>query len=490
MVAFRISGGELDRAMNMASRRISREVSIPGFRPGRAPRRLVERRVGADRLRSDALEDLVPSRMGRILSGTGIAPVLPPLLESVTDADNGALRVEVRVTTWPRLDSPPEYRDRRVEVSRPPDASEEVEQRLQQLRHMYAPLQPVERPIERGDFVVVDMTVTEGGRPVEALALDGFSYEVGSERLTGRIDESLVGREVGDDIRVTAALPDWLQPEVEAQAEDWDDEWDDDDLVEAEMSDAGETAEGTYEISIVEVQSRSLPEVDDDWASEYTGHDSLEELKEEMSQEVADQRIAAEWEMLVNVTVGEVLSDMELELPERLQTAQMELLFRNHLVSLERAGVDHAGYLERTGMTPEQFLEGLRSQAAAVIKSRVLTESVIEAEGLEVGDDELLEVLRRAAREAEDPEAFQKQMAGGDHVEQVRSDMLRARAQAVMAMAVRPVDSDGHPVEIEAPSWVKAWFNPATAPGEIGDGQGDARQSLYEAEVIDDPEDD
>ena len=473
MVSFEISSVELNQAMNRASRRISREVNIAGFRPGRAPRRLVENRVGAERVRTDALEDLVPARMGKILSQTDINPVVPPLLESVTDSGKGAVKVEVRVTTWPRIESIPTYRGKEIEVQEMTSVSDEVDAQLTRLRHMYAPLQTVDRAVERGDFVVIDMTVQEGEQLIEALALDGFSYEVGSERLTAVIDESLVGRQAGDEIKVDAPLPEWFRPEDRHRA----------DLSAGDLDPSGAEV-GTYQIRIGEVQSRSLPELDDEWASEYTGYDSLEELREEMRGEVEEQRNAAQWEMLVAETLKEMTSDLELDLPERLESAQTELLFRNHLTSLEKAELDYMTYLERAGLDHEQFIEGLRDRAVAGLKARVLIEGVIEQEGLVVEDSEVLDVLRKAAREAEDPDGFRQEMEKGVHTEQIRSDMLRARAQAFMAMHVQPIDPNGRPVQVEAPDWVRVWFDPVTEPAEIVDPGGDMGEALYEAEVI------
>ena len=476
MVSFEISSVDLNHAMNRASRRISREVNIAGFRPGKAPRRLVENRVGAERIRADAIEDLVPVRMGRILSQTDINPVVPPLLESVTDSGGGSVKVEVRVTTWPRIESVPTYQGRQIAVQEMPPVSEELDARLTRLRHMYAPLQTVDRAVERGDFVVIDMTVQEGERLIEALALDGFSYEVGSERLTAAIDENLLGRCAGDEIRVDAPLPEWFRPgggDLDAPGS-------------GDTDPSGPEA-GTYRIRIGEVQSRSLPDLDDEWASEYTGHDSLEELREEMRGEVEERRNAAQWEMLVTETMREMTSDLEVDLPERLEAAQTELLFRNHLTSLENAELDYATYLERTGLDHEQFIEGLRGQAVDGLKARVLVEGVIEQEGLVVEDSEVLDVLRKAAQEAEDAEQFRQEMEKGVHTEQIRSDMLRARAQAFMAMHVQPTDPSGQPVQVEAPAWVRAWFEPVNEPAEIVDPGGDMGEALYEAEVIDDP---
>ena len=478
MVSFEISSSDLNQAMNRASRQISRQVSIAGFRPGRAPRRLVENQVGTERIRSDALEELVPPRVGEILAETEIAPVVPPLLESVTDGANGSLRVEVRVTTWPRLESAPDYRGRTIQMQTLPAVSDEVDARIQQLRQMYAPLQTVDRAVEKGDYVVIDMTVMDGERSVESLALDGFSYEVGSERLNARIDEGLMGQEAGDEMEIPAPLPEWLSSQADTP--------DGGELSDTSDGNGSEPAEGLYRIRIVEVQSRSLPELDDDWASDYTGHDSLEDLRNEMGGELETQRIETQWRLLVNETLGELSSELELELPERLETAQMESLFRNHLSSLERAETDYMTYLERVGLTHEEFLEGLRNQAVAGLKSRILIEAVLDSEDLVVEDAELAETLGKAAEDAEDSEAFLRRMKESGQSEQVRSDMLIARAQAFLAMQVQPVDVDGQPVEVEPPSWVRAWFEPADNL-ETGGGSG---ETVYEAEVINDPDPD
>lgn len=478
MVSFEISPSDLNQAMNRASRQISRQVNIAGFRPGRAPRRLVENQVGFERIRADALEELVPPRVGEILSETEIAPVVPPLLESVTDEADGSVRVEVRVTTWPRLESIPDFRGRTIQVGTLPPVSDEVDARLQQLRHMYAPLQTVDRAVERGDYVVIDMTALDGERSVEALALDGFSYEVGSERLNPLIDERLVGQEAGDEVSIAAPLPEWLSTQAHTTDEGG--------LSEQSDDNEGEPAEGLYQIRIVEVQSRSLPDLDDAWASEYTGHESLEDLREEMGGELETQRIETQWRMLATETLAELAYELELDLPERLESAQMELLLRNHLSSLEEAETDHMTYLERVGITHEQFLEGLRSRAVKGLKSRILIEAVVDAEDLVVDDAELTGTLERAAEDAEDPEAFLRHMAESDHPERIRSDMLRTRAQAFLAMQVQPVDDGGQPVEIEPPSRVRAWFEPAENL-DTGGGSGEA---VYEAEVINDPDPD
>ena len=471
MVTFEISSAELEQAMNRASRRISREVNIRGFRPGRAPRRLVERRVGTDRVRGDALDDLVPVRVGQILSQTEIVPAVPSLLESVTDTANGAVKLEVRVTTWPRLESVPDYRGRRIEVRPPPPISEEVTARLEQLRHMYAPLQTVHRASEEGDFVMIDMTVMEGDRLIESLALDGFSYEVGAERLTAEIDESLLNRKAGDRFEIVAPLPGWLPSDPQA----------------GEDSGGPAPAMGLYRIRVVEVQSRSLPDLDDEWASEYTGHDSLEELREEMSGELEEEHNAAQWEELVGETMKEAISELDLQIPERLETAQTELLLRNQLASLERHKLDYPTFLERTGLEHEQLIRVLRERAVTGLKEQILAESVIAAQNLVVEDAEVMEALRAVAQESGDSERFRQAIDQGVDLERFRSDMLTDRAQAFLAMQVQPFDAGGEPVAVQPPAQVKAWFDPVSKPEQIPNPGADVSEALYEAEVIDDP---
>ncbi|MXX45536.1 MAG: trigger factor [Acidimicrobiia bacterium] len=484
MVSFEISSSDLDQAMNRASRQISRQVNIAGFRPGKAPRRLVENQVGFERIRADALEELVPHRVGEILSETEIAPVVPPLLESVTDGANGSVRVEVRVTTWPRLESVPDYRGRTVKVRTLPPVSVEVESRIQELRQMYAPLQTVDRAAEEGYFVVFDMTAWDVEHSFESLALDGFSYEVGSETLNARIDEGLLGHVSGDEISISAPLPEWLSSQADTADGGGLSEAGEDS--EASEGSDGEPPDALYRIRIVEVQARSLPDLDDAWASEYTGHDSLEDLRQEMGGELEPKFMETQWSLLTTETLAELASDLELDLPERLESAQMELQFRRHLSFLERLEIDHTTYLKGLEITNEQFLEELRAQAVTSLKSRILIEAVVDSEDLVVDDAELAQTLEEGARESEDPEAFLQHMEESDHPERIRSDMLIARAQAFLAMQIQPVDDEGQPVEIEPPSWVRAWFEPTENP----ETEGGSAEAVYEAEVINDPDPD
>ena len=470
MVSFEISSSELQQAMSRVARRISREVSIPGFRPGRAPRRLVERRVGVERVKSDALDELIPARVGEILSETEIVPAVAPLLESTTDTANGAVKLEVRVTTWPRLASPPDYRGRRIQVPSLPPISEEVDDRLQRLVYLYAPLQTVERQAGAGDFVVIDMTVTEGERPIESLALDGFSYELGSARLTPEIDDDLLGRRAGDEFETRAPLPEWLPA---------------DDSTEGDLENHDDPAMGVYAVRVVEVQSRLVPDLDDEWASEYTGHDTLDDLRQEMGDEIEQTRNSEQWDALVEETISEAVSEMELELPERLEMAQTEMLFRRHLVTFESAGVEYSDFLERTGREHEAFIEELRQRAVLGLKSRILTESVIRHQGLVVEDAEVVELLEDTIRQSDDPESARQQVDRDVDFDRVRIDMLTVRAHAFLAMQVEPVDEQGEPVPVTPPDRVKAWFEPGGDAVEISDtGRQDDPEPLYEAEVI------
>ena len=469
MVSFEIPFSALDRAMNRAARRISREVNIPGFRRGRAPRRLVERRVGTEQLRSDALEELVPARVGEILAETDIVPVVPPVLESTMDTANGSVKLEVRVTRWPRLDSAPDYRGRRIQVPTLPPISDEVQDRLDRLAYLYAPLESVDRAAQKTDFAVIDMTVTAGDRLVESLSLDGFSYELGTVRLTPQIDEELEGRQAGDEFEVQAPLPEWLPDQSQSQDG---------------PTDEGGLALGLYRIRVVEVQSRSVPDLDDDWASEYTGHDSLDELRDEIRSELEDGRNSNQWDALVSETIKEAVTDLDVEVPQRLELAQTEVLFRNHLVSLEQDGMDYETFLERTGLEHEQFIEQLQQRAVVGLKSRILTESVIEDQDLVIDEAEAMEFLQNLAQEAEDPERAWKQIELGVNLDHLRIEMLTAKAHAFLAMQVEAVDEEGLPAPVRPPERVLAWFETPGDAEQISKDGADVTEPVYEAEVI------
>jgi trigger factor len=199
---------ELETAKNKAARKLSQQMKIKGFRPGKAPRAIVERMVGADHLRSEAVEEAIPGAVQEALEATDLEPATVPRVSDVRDADEGGLEVDVVVTLWPVVDAVPDFDGREIEVEPPVLGEDEVEDQIDALRNQFAGLGDVEREAAVGDFVVIDTTVIADGDEIDEAAANDLLYEVGSGSFIDGLDEILDGVGSGDTVEGPATLPD------------------------------------------------------------------------------------------------------------------------------------------------------------------------------------------------------------------------------------------------------------------------------------------
>ena len=144
LISFDVAEAELEAAKNIAARKISQEVKIRGFRPGKAPRAIVEATVGAERLRSEAIDEMLPQKVGDVLTELGIEPAVPPAVESIEDSLIG-VKVEVKVTTWPELPEVPEIHDRVVEVGSVDVTEDELRGQIDRFTEQFASVEEVDR---------------------------------------------------------------------------------------------------------------------------------------------------------------------------------------------------------------------------------------------------------------------------------------------------------------------------------------------------------
>ncbi|RPI20837.1 MAG: hypothetical protein EHM57_07410, partial [Actinobacteria bacterium] len=158
---------ELEDAKDRAARKLSREMKIKGFRPGKAPRSVIERMVGADQLRTEAIEEAIPEAVSSAIDENGLEPVTVPQVSAIRDAEEGGIDVDVRITLWPALEAIPDFGGRTIEMERPSVDDTEIDAQLDALRNQFAELEAADRPAIDGDFVMVNLTVLKDGAPVE-----------------------------------------------------------------------------------------------------------------------------------------------------------------------------------------------------------------------------------------------------------------------------------------------------------------------------------
>jgi trigger factor len=417
-----LDDAELETAKNNAARRLARDIKVPGFRPGKAPRRMVENAVGVERLQSEALEEALPEIVGDALNDAELTPATTPTV-SETRVTDGGVEVDVTVTLWPKLDSVPAYDGRRIEIETPAVSDEDIDAQLERLRFQFAELEDVARPAVAGDFVLIDLTARRGDTTIEDASASDFLYEVGSGSFLPGLDAPLVGATAGTIDSFPTTLPAGFGEH------------------------AGESVE--MQVLVKGVRARKLPELTDEWVGEMSEFDTIEELRTGLAEELAKANIAATRAELRAKLVEAVLRETDVILPEGLIGAEMDDLLHGLLHRLEGQGIGLDSYLEAVNQTQEQFIADLRERAQSNLGARILLDAVAEEAGLEIDAEEVDGVIENLAQASQQPvEEFRQTLVRGGRVQALVGDMLRQKALDHMVQRAEPVDGTGQPLDL------------------------------------------
>ena len=257
-----IEDEEFDREVGEALKRISKNIKLPGFRPGKIPRKVIEARFGAGAGRQDALEHSLPTYYGRALIENEVDAIGPPEIEITSDISQGPVTFEATVPIRPKP-SISGHGSLQIEVPSPEVTEEEFQTQLDSMRKHLATLEEAEKPAEEGDLVTIDIEGTQDGEAVSGLSATEYLYEVGSGTVLPELDDYLIGSSMGDHLEFEAKHP-----------------------TEEENS-------FSITIEVGQVQIRILPEVDDDFASQVsefkTADELLVDLRHRMSETKCEQ---------------------------------------------------------------------------------------------------------------------------------------------------------------------------------------------------------
>jgi trigger factor len=444
LVTFQLTDDQIAAAKAATARKLSHDMKLKGFRPGKAPLPVVEAAVGPARLRSEVIDDLVPPVLTDILNDEELRPAVTPQLESMNDVEGG-VEVEVRVTLWPIIDLP-NYKNREVEVTSPEVSSEELEAQLERMLEQFATVEEANRPAETGDFVSVDVKATSDGEPVEGASAADLLYEVGSGLLVEGVDERLEGAEPGTVLTFDAPLPEGFGDR------------------------AGE--EVSFEIVVNEVKERILPPLDDSWVGENTEFETVEELRTELEDRLGEAKVQAVSRQFAERALSTLVDQVEIVLPDALVRSEMDDQLHRFVHRLEDSELTLDDYFQASGIDQEQFLDDLREQAERSLRNQLVLEAVAKDAEIEVTPEDVSSVLQAAAAQSGDPVAYLNAFRQGGRELALAGDILRNRALDAILSAASPVDEDGNPVDLKLNvTEVEAEIVEVDPVGEIPMGQ-------------------
>jgi trigger factor len=411
-----IDEAEFDEAIETTLRRLAREARLPGFRPGKVPRQLLRARMGQAAVREETLRESLPNFYLQALRDAELdAITTAPEIDITGGEEAGAVSFDALVEVRPTV-SIAGYQGLAVTLPRIEPTDEEVGAQLDRLRDQYGELVPVGRPARDGDHLTIDMKGYVHSEAVPGLTADDFVYELGSGAVVPELDQELQGKRPGDILRFPATAP------------------------------SGEVG---FQVLVKEVKEKVLPEATDEWASDASEFDTVEELRADLHARLRNLRLAQARLLLAERAVDALAELVDIEPPEAMVGAEMEERL-HELVEhrLAPQGVSLEQYLERTGQSNDELMAQLRAVAVRGVRADLALRALVAAESIEVGDEEMeARLAQLAERTNQRPERLRADIERAGRLGELRSEMGQSKAIAWLVDHVTLVDEEGHPIE-------------------------------------------
>jgi trigger factor len=400
-----VSAAEVQRSLDEAARELGRQLRIPGFRKGKVPPPVVIRRLGREAVLDEALRSSLGGWYSDAIDEAGIAPVGEPQLDVGDLPGEGqplAFSIEIGVRPDAKLGT---YKG--LEVGRREAHADEaqIDQELERLRDRFATLETVERPARIGDFVVIDYLGTIEGEPFEGGEGRDQLLELGSGRLIPGFEEQLTGASAGEERTVQVTFPDDYGAEALAGRE------------------------ASFAVTVKEVKAKQLPELDDEFAENSAGFDTLADLREDIAARLmeTDQRaIEREYEQAV---LDAAVAEAAIDVPSKLVHARAHELLEQTMSALARQGISKETYLQISGKDEETLAHEAEPEAEAALKRDAVLAAVVEAEQIVPTEEELLEAIAPVAeRDGAKPEKLLERLRKRGRLDTLREDVAARKA--------------------------------------------------------------
>ncbi len=408
---------EVERRLQQTARKLGSQLKIPGFRKGKVPPPVVVNRIG----RAAVLDEAVRGSLGTwyvdAIDAAGIDPVGDPTLDlGDLPGEGEPLTFSIEIGVRPKA-TLGEYKGLEVGRREPDVSDEAVARQVEELRDRLARLETAQDgTAKEGDFAVVDFTGTVEGEPVDGGEGRDELVELGSGRLPDEMEAALSGMKAGETKNVDIAFPD------DHQAEQL----------------RGKTA--AFEVAVKEVKRKELPELDDDFAGDAAGFDTLDELRDDIRSKLEEAETRAIEAEFREAALDAAVAGATIDVPPALVDARARELWEQLSTTLARQGISAEAYQRISGKTEDQMIEEAKPDAERALRREAVLAAVVEAEGIEPTDDELIEALAHSAEhENTTPEKLLERLREANRLEALRRDIASRTAVDVLAESATPI---------------------------------------------------
>jgi trigger factor len=396
---------ELDKDLDRTYRAIANQIKIPGFRKGKVPKQIIDTQIGRDAILEEFVSSSVPAYFRQAVNEEDLAPITDPEID-VQQLEPGkpfifSATVEVR----PRLAfEESDYTG--IGVTKPPvEVTEaEIDDWIERLRERFSELEPVGRPVQQGDFVTVDLTVSKGSEKVEQASREDYLYFVGSGEVGEKLDVELVGAKPGAILKVSDALPERFGEELGGAAVD-------------------------ISVLVKDVKARRLPEVDDELAKTASEFDTIEQLRDDLRERLTEVKEREATAALRDLVLQAMIDKVDVDLPENLVGEETDHRIHHARERAERMGLKLEDMLDAQGWDEARLREDSREHAIRGIKGDLVLEGIARSASLEVTAEEIgAEIAVLAQAYGREPKAVAKDLERGGQVVTLAGDIIRSKA--------------------------------------------------------------
>jgi trigger factor len=416
---------EFDRSIDAAYRKIAQEVRVPGFRPGKAPRRLLAKMVGEGAARQQALQDSLPEYYMNAVTAEGIDVIDSPRISITSGEDGGPIAFEAIVEVRPKV-RVPGYDGLAVTVASPDVTDAEVDAQVDRMRGAFATMWVVDRQAMSGDHVRIDIAGSVDGEQQPSLTAEDYVYEVGSAGVVPELDHELLGASAGDSLNFDARIPD------------------------APADDEGIIPHITFAVTVKQVNEKVLPEATDEWAASASEFSTLAEMRADMAKRIGQIKRLQTAMSVRDEAVKALVELMDGDAPDTLVDGEIERRFGDLQERLGRQGASLEQYLMATGQPIEEIRDTMREGAIQSVKADLALRAVADAEGIEAEAAEIdAEIARLATRFSMKPKQVRSNLERSYQLATLAADVRKSKALTWLSEHAQIVDPDGKTIDRE-----------------------------------------
>jgi trigger factor len=410
---------ELEPEFDKAFKALASQVRLPGFRPGKAPRKLLEARFGREAMLDQVVSDAVPGRYSEAVTTSDLRPIGQPDIE-VTKKEYGEdLEFTAEVDIRPEIEIP-DLDALTVTVDAIEVSDDEVDTELQNLRARFGTLTGVDRPAQDGDFVSIDLSATVNGEDLPEAKTEGLSHEVGSRQLIEGLDEAIIGLKAGETRVFTTKLV------------------------------AGDHADEDAQVTVTvqSIKERELPEPDDEFAQLASEFDTIDELKNSLTEQVKQQKRIQQAELIRDKVLETLLGQVDVPLPENIVQGQVDEALHNAIHSLDHDEERFAEALAAQGSSREEFDTDNRANAEKAVRTQLLVDAIADKLDIQVGQNDITQRLIMMSQQyGMEPQQLLAALQENNQLAALFADVRRGLAVAQVVEDATVTDSTGEVVD-------------------------------------------